>query len=57
MKKKLYVAPEAEVLTFAKEDVITSSGPFDWDLPTVDLGGGNGDWEWSEDGDVLTLPF
>lgn len=52
--KKAYVAPEAEVLTFAKEDVITSSGNlFDWDLPTIDLG--NGEWEWSEDGDVLKL--
>ena len=54
MKKK-YVAPEAEVVTFAKEDVITSSGfIFDWDLPTVDLGGG-GDWIWSEDGTTLKL--
>ena len=49
MKKTKYVAPEAEVLTFAKEDVITSSGNlFDWDLPTIDLGDGN--WTWSEDG-------
>ena len=53
--KKEYISPEAEVLTFAKEDVITSSGPFDWDLPTIDLGGGNGDWEWSEDGDSFTF--
>ena len=38
MMKKNYLAPEAEVVTFAKEDVITSSGfLFDWDLPTMDL--------------------
>ena len=55
MENKNYVAPEAEVLTFAKEDVITSSGPFDWNTPSIDLGGGNGDWEWSEDGDSFTF--
>ena len=55
--KKTYLSPKAEVITFAKEDVITSSGfLFDWDLPSIDLGGnGDGDWSWSEDGDVLKL--
>ena len=48
--KKAYEAPVAEVVTFAKEDVITSSGNiFDWETPSVDLGGdftwGNGAWE------------
>lgn len=48
MKKK-YVSPKAEVVTFAKEDVITSSGfLFDWNLPSIDLGGDG--WQWSEDG-------
>ncbi len=51
--KKNYEAPEAEVLTFAKEDVITSSGNiFDWELPSIDLGNGDGGWEWSFD-DIL----
>ena len=46
--KKVYVSPEAEILAFAKEDVITASGPFDWNTPTTDaMGDGNGDWEWS----------
>ena len=55
--KKIYLSPKAEVISFAKEDVITSSGfLFDWDLPSIDLGGnGDGDWSWSEDGDVLKL--
>ena len=52
MKKK-YLAPEAELLAFAKEDVITSSG--DWNTPTVDVGNGDGDWNWSENSEVLTL--
>ena len=52
MKKK-YFAPEAELLAFAKEDVITSSG--DWNTPTVDVGNGDGDWNWSENSEVLTL--
>ena len=44
--KKTYTAPVAEVVTFAKEDVITSSGTLnDWNLPTVDLGG---DYTWGE---------
>ena len=47
--KKNYDAPKAEVVTFAKEDVITSSGfLFDWELPSIDLGGDG--WTWSEDG-------
>ena len=52
--KKNYVAPKAEVVSFAKEDVITASGDtvFDWDMPTIDLGG---DWVWSEDSDALKM--
>jgi hypothetical protein len=52
--KKNYVAPKAEVVSFAKEDVITASGDtvFDWDMPTIDLGG---DWVWSEDGGALKM--
>ena len=46
--KKNYVAPKAEVIAFAKEDVITGSGPFEWELPEIDIGGG-GDWNFSED--------
>lgn len=54
MKKK-YFAPEAELLAFAKEDVITSSGTLnDWNTPTVDVGDGDGDWNWSES-EVLTI--
>ena len=53
MEKKMYAAPEAEVLTFAKEDVITSSR--DWELPSIGLGGGDGDWNWSEDGDFFNF--
>ena len=54
--KKLYISPEAEILTFAKEDVITASGDsiFDWHLPSIDLGA-NGDINWSEDGEVLKM--
>ena len=52
--KKNYLAPEAEVVTFAKEDVITSSGfLFDWDLPTTDLGDDNCTWE--ENSEVYTM--
>ena len=49
--KKNYIAPKAEVLAFAKEDVITASGDtlFDWDMPSIDLGGDG--WSWSEDGE------
>lgn len=52
--KKNYVAPMAEVVTFAKEDVITASGDqiFDWHLPMIDLGG---DMSWSEDGDAFKM--
>ena len=52
--KKNYVAPKAEVVSFAKEDVITASGDtvFDWDMPTIDLGG---DWVWSEDSGALKM--
>ena len=52
--KKNYVAPKAEVVSFAKEDVITASGHtvFDWDMPTIDLGG---DWVWSEDSGALKM--
>jgi hypothetical protein len=54
--KKTYLSPEAEVLAFAKEDVITASNPYHWDMPTIDLGGGNnGDLEWSEDGESFTF--
>ena len=55
--KKNYISPEAEVLTFAKEDVITASGDqiFDWHLPTIDLGANGGDINWSEDSDVLKM--
>lgn len=54
--KKVYVSPEAEILAFAKEDVITASGPFDWNTPTTDaMGDGNGDWEWSEDGNSFNF--
>ena len=45
--KKTYTAPKAEVVTFAKEDVITTSGfIFNWETPSIDLGGGN--WSWDE---------
>ena len=44
--KKNYIAPKAEVVAFAKEDVITAS--YDWSLPELDLG--DGSWFWSEDG-------
>lgn len=47
--KKPYIAPEAEIVAFAKEDVITSSGVIDWNTPSIDLGGnGDGDWSWGE---------
>ena len=45
--KKQYIAPEAEIVTFAKEDVITSSGfIFDWNTPSIDLGNNNGGFDW-----------
>ncbi len=50
--KKTYVAPEAELLSFAKEDVITASNVLtDWNLPSVDLG----DWNFADDGSVFKL--
>ena len=49
---KMYIAPEAEAIRFAKEDVITAS-PLDWELPTIDIGGNN--WFWSEDGSEFTF--
>ena len=48
--KKNYVAPNAEVIAFAKEDVITGSNH--WELPEIDIGG---DWNWSEDTTILEL--
>ena len=55
--KKIYLSPKAEVIAFAKEDVITASGDsiFDWHLPTIDLGADGGDVNWSEDGEVLKM--
>ncbi len=47
--KKMYQAPKAEVLTFAKEDIITTSQPIqntDWNLPSIDLG--NPGWDWDD---------
>lgn len=50
--KKNYLAPEAELLTFAAEDVITSSGTLNaWTTPTVDLGTNGYTWA-SEDEDI-----
>ena len=49
--KKNYDAPKAEVVAFAKEDVITASSGntlFDWETPSIDLGGDG--WTWNEDG-------
>ena len=49
--KNNYTAPKAEVVTFAKEDVITSSGTiFDWNLPSVDLG--DKDYTWGEENSI-----
>ena len=55
--KKLYISPEAEILTFAKEDVITASGDsiFDWHLPSVNVSADGDDMNWSEDGEVLKM--
>lgn len=41
-KKKKYVIPEAEVLDFANDDIITLSGE-----DTATWGGGDGEW-WTE---------
>ena len=51
--KKTYVAPEAELLRFAKEDVITASptASGDWNLPSIDLG----DWNFSDDDSVFKI--
>ena len=53
--KKNYMAPEAEVVTFAKQDVITASGDTvqDWETPSVDLGGSG--WSWNEDGGFFKM--
>ena len=51
--KKNYETPKAEILAFAKEDVITSSGIFDWELPKIDLGGDG--WIWNEDGGIFKV--
>ena len=52
MKKKKYIAPESEILSFSEKDVITSSGNlFEWELPSVDLG--NEDSFWNTDGNVF----
>ena len=49
--KKNYLAPKAELLTFGKEDVITSSGGIlnSWNTPTIDLG--TGGYAWETDGE------
>ena len=48
--KKNYLAPKAELLTFGKEDVITSSGTVNvWNTPTIDLG--TGGYAWETDGE------
>ena len=48
--KKAYIAPKAELIRFAIEDVITSSNVFDWETPSVDVGKdeGGGNWDWGE---------
>ena len=52
--KKNYEAPKAEVVSFAKKDVVTSSGfIFDWNLPEIDLGGDG--WIWDENGGIFRL--
>ena len=51
--KKIYNAPEAELVLFAKEDVITASVAFDLNLPTIDRG--DAGREWSEDSEVFKL--
>ena len=55
--KKTYAAPVAELLIFAKEDVITASpvGNLGWELPTIDISGSYGNHEWSEDEAVLKI--
>ncbi len=52
--KKNYLAPEAELLAFASEDVITSSGILNaWHTPTVDLGNSGGfAWETDSEEDM-----
>ncbi len=53
--KKNYLAPEAELLSFAAEDVITSSGGTlnNWTTPTIDLG--TGSYTWENDDEELTF--
>ena len=48
--KKTYIAPNAELVSFRPEDVITSSNVFDWETPSVDIGKdeGGGNWDWGE---------
>ena len=54
MEKKEYTAPKAESIAFVKADVITASGYlFDWNLPSVDLGGDG--FVWDENGQVLKM--
>ncbi len=54
--KKTYTTPMAEILIFAMEDVITSSGTLnDWNTPTVNVGNSGSEWTWSEDGTSLKL--
>ena len=47
--KKTYIAPNAELVSFRPEDVITSSNVYDWETPSVGVGG-NGDesWDWGD---------
>ena len=42
-KKKKFIAPEADVLDFAKDDIITLSG-----TDTATWGGGDGEEWWME---------
>ena len=48
--KKIYIAPTAELVSFSKEDVITSSNVFDWETPPIGVGGNGGDdnWDWGD---------
>ena len=51
--RKTYLSPEAEIVAFEKEDVITASPMGSLDLPTIDLG--SSDREWSEDSAIFKL--
>ena len=47
--KKSYIAPKAELIRFAIEDVITSSNIFDWETPSIGVGkDDDGNWDWGE---------